>query len=222
MNSVQLSEQARQAMVECQIRPNKVTDTRIIESMEKLDRALFVRPEQAGYAYVDEDLPLGDDHYLIEPVVLARMIQALDIQPTDMVLEVGASSGYGTAVISSLANTVVSIDQSEEFVEWASKNLTEVGADNAVVLHADLNAGAADQGPYDVVIVSGAMENVPSQLCDQLAEGGRLITVVRAVNAAFGEVQLITKNNDVLTTVALFDAGTPLIAKSSQNQGFVF
>jgi protein-L-isoaspartate(D-aspartate) O-methyltransferase len=222
MNPEQLSEQARRAMVEGQVRPNKVTDRRIIEAMETIDRALFAREEQAGYVYVDEDLPLGDDHYLIEPVVMARLIQAADIQENDMVLEIGASSGYGTALISSLANTVVSVDQSEAYVEWASKNLTDVGADNAVVLHAELENGAADQGPYDVIVVSGAVEDIPASLTDQLADGGRLITVVRGDGDAFGEARLIRKQGGELSSTGLFDAGTPLIMKSTKNKGFVF
>ena len=190
--------------------------------MEKIDRAMFVREEQAGYAYIDEDLPLGEDHFLVEPVVLARMIQALDIKPTDMVLEVGASSGYGTAILSSMANTVVSIDQSNAFVDWASQNLADVGADNAVVLLSELADGAADQGPYDAIIINGAVEEVPSSLCDQLADGGRLVAVVRGSDAAFGEAQLVAKENGSLSTVGLFDAGTPLILRSAEGKGFVF
>ena len=222
MNPEQLAKKARQAMVEGQIRPNKVTDTRIIEAMEKIDRTSFARSEQAGFAYVDEDLPLGDDHYLIEPVVLARLIQAADISASDMVLEVGASSGYGAAILSHLANTVVSVDQSESYVDWASQNLTTVGADNAVVLLADLKAGAADQGPYDVIVVSGAVEEVPAALFEQLADGGRLVAILREAGAAYGEARLFNKSEAGVASEGLFDAGTPMIILPTSNQGFKF
>ena len=140
-------------MVEGQVKPNKVTDPAIIDAMLEIPRELFVPSAQRGVAYVDEDLPIGRGRYLIEPMVLARMIQEAEIGAGDVVLDVGCASGYSTAVMARLANTVVAVESDHEFAQQAGTLLSQLGVDNAVVMEGTLTAGYPAQAPYQRILV---------------------------------------------------------------------
>ncbi len=203
-------EAARLNMVESQIRPNEVTDPLIIEAMSQMPREAFVPERLAGVAYVDEALAVGNGRYLMEPMVLARLLQAAEIQAEDLALVIGCGSGYSAAVLARLAGTVVAIEATAELVDQASETLASLGIDNAAVIEAPLTDGYPKQAPYDVILFGGAVSEVPRHLTDQLADGGRLVAVA-AKSTGLGHGVLVTRHGASVVEREIFDAGTPLL-----------
>ena len=125
---------ARRHMVDSQIRPNKVTDERIMKAMGKVPREIFVPPSLKGVAYVDEDIQIAPGRFLMEPQVLARLIQAAEIEPTDAVLEIGSATGYASAILSHLAESVVAVESDPQLAEIANKALAALEITNVAVV----------------------------------------------------------------------------------------
>lgn len=201
---------ARFHMVEGQIRPNKVTDEHLVQALLDMPRELFVPKSARGIAYVDQALPVGQGRFLLEPMLFARLLQEAVIEPTDVVLDVGCATGYSTAILSRLAATVVGIESDSDLVQQASQALAAVGADNALAVEAELPAGYPAQGPYDVIVLNGAVAEVPDALLSQLAPGGRLIGVVLGARG-LGEVRLYQRVGDVVSSRALFESQPPVL-----------
>lgn len=212
---------ARANMVDCQLRTNKVKDARLIRAFETVPRELFVSETQRSIAYVDEDLQVGSGRYLIEPMVLARLLQAADITPEDLVLEVGGASGYGTAILSHLGATIVSLESDKDMAATAAEAQAEVGIDNVLMVEGPLDQGYGKQAPYNVIVINGAVGEIPEGIADQLAEGGRLVTVIRE-GAAPGQAVLVQRYGANISSRVLFDAATPLLPEFERAPGFVF
>jgi protein-L-isoaspartate(D-aspartate) O-methyltransferase len=209
---------ARRNMVESQIRPNKVTDLRVIEAFEAVPRERFVPAHLAGVAYIDDDLQIAPGRYLIEPMVLARLAQALEVQPTDKVLCIGVGHGYGAAVMARLAASVVALDGDAGLCAAAKRALAGLG--NVNVIEGDLAAGHAAGAPYDVILIEGAVERLPAGLSAQLAEGGRIGTVL--VEGGMGHAALCLKTGGGVSHRQLFEAGTPRLPGFAAPPRFVF
>lgn len=212
---------ARLNMVESQIRTNKVTDPRIVAAFEAVPRELFVEEAKRGYAYVDEDLEVAPGRYLMEPMVLARLLQAALPQSTDMVLDIGCATGYSTAVLAQLAETVVGRESERGLVDLANRTLNALDVDNAVVVEGPLGEGYPKQAPYNVILFQGAVSEVPLAVKRQLAEGGRLVAVV-CDQAGIGRGTLIRRSGENFSGRTLFDAATPLLPGFERSAGFVF
>lgn len=215
---------ARHNMVESQLRTNKVTNTAIIEAFEAVPRELFVPKSYRGIAYLDEDLPIGDGRHLMEPLVLARLLQEARIAATDAVLDIGCATGYSTVVLARLAASVLGLEAVEPMVDEANRLLTELNCDNAAVIQGALPEGYAKQAPYNVIVLNGAVETIPAALVDQLAEGGRLVAVLREPGqiAGVGRAVIVSKTGGVASRRVLFDAATPLLPGFAKELGFVF
>ena len=195
-------------MVSGQIRTNRVTDERLIEAMEEIPRERFVPHAKRGVAYVDEDVEIASSRYLMEPMVLARLIQESNIAADDMVLDVGCGTGYATAVMSRLAGTVIALDVDKSLASEAERTLGAVGADNAIVVTGPLAEGYARQAPYDAILLGGAVDHLPQALADQLAEGGRIVGVLREAGRV-GQATLWAKHRGALSSRSLFEASLP-------------
>jgi len=212
---------ARRKMVENQLRANKVTDEAILEAMGRLPRERFVPRVYASLAYVDEDLPLGHGRHLMEPMVQARLVQALEIKSDAIVLDVGCGLGYSTALLAALAGTVVAIEESPELARQANDILNDMGVDNAVVVEAPLAEGYAKQAPYDAILLNGAVPEIPKGLIEQLSPDGRMGLVVKA-QESLGVATLVERFGDSVAERPLFDAGTPGLPGFERLKGFVF
>lgn len=212
---------ARHNMVESQIRTNRVIDPAVTAALAEIPRELFVPKPMRGFAYVDEDLDVGGGRFILEPLVLARLLVGAAIRPTDVVLNIGDATGYTTAVVSKLAQTVVSLECDGEWAGRAGQSLSELGIDNAAVVQGALNQGYAAQAPYDVILFSGAVTEVPAEVCRQLADGGRLAGVV-AATPGVGKGTLIVRVGDTFGRRVLFDAVTPLLPGFQPKPKFVF
>lgn len=212
-------------MVENQLRANKVTSDAILDVMGRLPRERFVPKRYAGLAYVDEDLPLGQGRYALEPMVLARLVQALEIDSKAIVLDVGCGLGYSTALLGALAGTVVAIEDDSAMIDQANGILNDMGVDNAVVVKAGLSEGYPKQAPYDAILLNGAVPEVPEALAKQLSPEGRMALVIkddRGPASGMGVATLVERFGDSLASRALFDAGTPLLPGFERETGFVF
>lgn len=212
---------ARQNMVDCQLRTNKIVDETLIRQFETVPRELFVEETLQSIAYIDESVPLKDGRHLMEPMVLARILQDLTINPEEMVLDVGCGTGYSSAILSGVSNTVIALESNHELATRANELLTELAADNAIVVEGQLEEGYTTQGPYDVILVGGAVEIIPQTLLDQLANGGRLATVIDD-NKGIGKAMLFVKRDDNVSQRVLFDASVPRLPGFKTKMGFVF
>lgn len=212
---------ARLNMVNSQVRTNKVTDLDLIAALGRLPREIFVDDRLEGVAYLDEDLPLGNGRFVMEPMVMARMIQALAIGAGDVVLDVGGGTGYSSAVMAQLASTVVVLEPDPALAVRATRSLGDLAIDNAVVVDGALAEGYASQAPYDAILVNGAVGAIPTALTAQLAEGGRLCAVV-AEGSGPGTAILATRRGGIVAQQLLFGANIPVLPGFQLDAGFVF
>lgn len=213
--------EARRAMVNSQVRVNDVTDYRIQDAMLELPREKFVPRSQQAKAYGDAEVEFAEGRWLLRPRDLAKLIQTAEIKPGDLVLDVACGRGYTTALIARLAETVVGIDADEDLVTRASERLTDVRADNAVVVKADPVKGVPDQGPFDVIVIAGGVDAVPDALLDQLAEGGRLVAFVRS--GPVGRATVFSRGQGgAIGERIVFDGSPTLVPGFEREDDFVF
>jgi protein-L-isoaspartate(D-aspartate) O-methyltransferase len=214
--------EARRMMVDGQVRTSDVTDRELIAAMLDVPRERFVPPAQATIAYLDRDIPLEakNRRALLKPMVLAKLIQAAEIGPTDRVLDVACGSGYSSAILARLAGQVVALDDDAALVRGCSDVLGSLGVANASAVCGPLAAGWPPLAPYDVILVNGAMEVEPRELFRQLKDGGRLVGVFGSGPSGRAMAYLLERG-DVGGRV-LFDAAAPLLSDFTAKPAFVF
>jgi protein-L-isoaspartate(D-aspartate) O-methyltransferase len=216
---------ARQKMVDGQVRPSDVTDSRIIDAMLDIPREAFVPENQRQLAYLDLDLDVSDGastkRFLIKPAVTARMLQAAEIKDTDRVLVVDCATGYTAAVVAKFAGQVTATESEPSLAAKANSVLAELGLENVIVRTAAAAEGNPAGAPYDVIILNGATEIVPERLYQQLREGGRLVGVFAATQPP-PRATIVTHSRDDFGTRPLFDATAPILPGLERLPAFVF
>lgn len=200
----------RRMMVDTQVRPSDVTKYPIIEAMLAVPRESFVPDAQREAAYADQNLDLGQGRVVLEPRTLAKILDALDIQSDELVLDVGCALGYSTAVVARVAQMVIGVEEDETMGADAQSHLSDAGADNAIVHVGPLGDGAAEHGPYDVILIEGGVEDIPATLLDQLRDGGRVAAIF--MSGALGEVKIGYKTAGQLSWRFEFNAGAPVLS----------
>ena len=200
----------RVMMVDTQVRPSDVTKFPIIEAMLAIPREAYVPPAKREAAYMGENLGIGAGRVMLEARTLAKMLDALDIQPTDVVLDLGCGLGYSTAVIARFADAVVAVEEDGAMATAAQSLLASQGVDNAAVIAGPLAAGAAKHGPYDAITVQGGVETVPDAVLAQLKDGGRIACIF--MEAALGVVRIGYKSDGKVNWRFGFNAGAPVLA----------
>ena len=199
----------RRMMVDTQVRPSDVTKFPIIDAMLSVPRESFVADAQREAAYADKNIDLGQGRTLLEPRTLAKMLDALNVQNDELVLDVACGLGYSTAVVARMAEMVIAVEEDEGMAAEAQAQLAEIGADNAIVHTGALVDGAAEHGPYDVILVQGGVENLPKSLLAQLKDGGRVASIF--MQGALGQVKLGHKSGDQISWRFAFNAGAPVL-----------
>jgi protein-L-isoaspartate(D-aspartate) O-methyltransferase len=194
-------------MVESQVRPNGITDHRILAAMAEIPRENFVPAGRRDIAYVDDDLEIAPGRYLTEPMVFARLVQLAAIKPVDRILHVGAATGYGTAVLARLGAHVVGLESDAGLAAAARGNLA--GESGVSIAEGGLAEGRKADGPFDVIIVEGRIADEPQALLAQLADGGRLVAVVGEGEPATACVW--TVKGKTRAARAAFDAAIPAL-----------
>jgi protein-L-isoaspartate(D-aspartate) O-methyltransferase len=210
----------RRLMVESQLRPSAIDNEHVLEAMGAVPREAFLPPELKGVAYGDEDILLGNGRQLIEPLVLGKLLQAASIKPTDNVLLLGCTTGYSAAVLSRIAKSVFIVDEDKERLADVERLLGELGDDRVVAVHGKPAAGFLSHAPYDVIVIAGAVRQIPEDLKVQLADGGRLVTVL--ISGRAGKVMVVTKFGSAYGTVTPFDAAAPEVAALRPAPTFTF
>jgi protein-L-isoaspartate(D-aspartate) O-methyltransferase len=213
---------ARQKMVDGQVRPSDVTDIRIIDAMLAVPREAFVPENKRALAYLDLDLDVSEagsvKRFLIQPAVLAKMLQAAEIKPTDRVLVVGCASGYAAAVIAQFAGQVTATESDPALAAKARDILSQNGC--VAVRTGAAAEGDAANAPFDVIVVCGATEIVPEQLYRQLRDGGRLVGVFAMSQPQ--RATIVTRSHGDFGNRALFDAAAPVLSGLERLPAFVF
>lgn len=212
---------ARRNMVESQLRTNRVVDPAVVGAMGDVPRELFVPENIAPMAYVDEDLPIGAGRYLMEPMVLGRLLQAAQPNAEDAVLLIGCGLGYCAAILGKLCGTIFALESDSAVAAKATALLSRQGADNVVVVEGPLQKGWSAEAPYSLILFNGAVSEVPQAIIEQLAEGGRIVAVI-AGDAGPGQATLIGRRGGVIFRRTLFDANTPVLPDFIKSTGFVF
>lgn len=199
----------RRTMVDTQVRPSDVTKFPIINAMLQTRREVFLPARLAEAAYIGEELDLGHGRVVLEARDFAKLLDALDIQPTDLVLDIGSAYGYSAAVLSQMAEMVIAVEEDAEFAADAQAALTAEGYMNVSVHQGPLAEGAAAHGPYDAIIIQGGVGALPAGLTEQLAEDGRIGMIEQSAGQAAAWVGY--KRNGNIDWRRVFNAGATVL-----------
>jgi protein-L-isoaspartate(D-aspartate) O-methyltransferase len=215
---------ARRCMVDGQLRPNKVTDARLLAAIGEVPRERFLPPSLASRAYADVDVALPGGRGMTSPMVTAKLLQLLSIRDGDRVLVVGAGAGYAATVAARCGGRVVALEQEPSLVVQARIAVAGLAPPEALrLVEGPLAAGHPSAAPYDAILVEGEVEEVPSAISDQLADGGRLATVLSgAARGAVSRAVLGRRIGGGFTLTEAFDAAAPALPALRRQPGFVF
>lgn len=208
----------RTMMVDTQIRPSDVTKFPIIDAMLSVPREDFVPSDKIEAAYVGDNVSLGGMRVVLEPRTLAKMLDALDIHGDELVMDIGCGLGYSAAVIAKMAAAVVAVEEEDSLAEEAQAALARVDADNVILHTGALSEGAASHGPYDVIVVEGAVEHLPDAIPAQLKEGGRI--AVLFAEGELGVVRIGYKIDGEMNWRFAFNAGAPVLPGFERHRAF--
>jgi len=212
--------QARANMVAGQIITDDVHNGRVLDAMSEVMRERFVPAAMAATAYADVEIALEGGRALLMPVALAKLLQMADVEPDDLVLDVGCATGYSTAVLARLAGSVVALESDPELAAEASETLSALGVDNAAVVQGPLEAGYEAEAPYDVIILNGSVDQLPDALVAQLAPGGRLAAIIGT--GQVGRATLITRQDATVGAREVFEARATRLPGFAVDKSFVF
>lgn len=215
------TEQARFNMIEQQIRPAEVLDQRVLDTITATPREDFVPDGYRELAFSDTNIPLGHDQVMMKPIMEARILQALDIQDSDKILEIGTGSGYFTALLAALGKHVHSVEIEPDLLDMARANLAAHDITNVSLIQGDAARDWEQGNPYDVIVMTGSLPILPESFQQHLNPGGRLLAIVGS--SPVMEVCLIKKGTDgQLNNTTLFETDFPALINAEQPEAFVF
>lgn len=209
----------RRMMVDSQVRPSDVTKYPIIDAMLAVPREKFVPDGARATAYVDDNIALAPGRTVLAPRTLAKLLDALDIGPHELVLDLGCGLGYSAAVVARMAEAVVALESDPDMARDAQAQLAAAEADNVAVVEGALTEGAPKHGPYDVILVEGAVEILPGAVTAQLKEGGRIGCIF--AEGALGQARIGIKADGVMSWRWAFDASAPVLPGFERAAEFV-
>ena len=212
---------ARRHMVESQIRPNQITNERLVRQFGVVPREHFAPPEKQDLAYMDSDLAVAEGRCLMNPCVMGRLLQAVVEGNTGAALVIGCGNGYAVAILAGLFDCVFALESDPAIAASAGRLLSELDVDNAIVVEDGLKGGWAKDGPYDAIFIDGGVSEIPAELSSQLSEKGRLVAV-HMDNVGAGHAVLLERSAGVTARRTLFDAAIPCFKEFDKMAGFVF
>lgn len=210
----------RVTMVDTQVRPSDVTKFPILDAMLSVPREAYVPDAARDVAYADGPIALGEGRQLLDPRATAKLLQALEPTPSDLVLELGASTGYTTALLAHLSEAVVAVEEDEDLARDAESALSEQGVDNVAVIQGPLVEGSAKHGPFDAIAILGGVEQIPATITDQLKEGGHIAAIF--MDGALGEARVGVKSGGRVSWRMAFNATAPVLPGFARAPSFAF
>ncbi len=210
--------QRRIMMVDTQVRPSDVTEFPIIDAMLDVPRELFVPQALREAAYSGEHLPIDNRRVILDPRTLAKMLDALDVTPSDLSLDLGPAMGYSSAILARLSQAVVAVEPVAAYVTEAEAALSEAGIDNVAVNAGELHEGAPEYAPFDVIIIQGGIEMLPQAIADQLAENGRICCLF--MEDALGTARIGRKVDGRIHWRYAFNASAPVLPGFERARAF--
>lgn len=214
-------EQARFNMIEQQIRPWEVLDTKVLDLLKAVPREDFVPPQYTGLAFADIEIPIGEGQSMLSPKLEGRILQSLEIKPTDKVLEIGTGSGYFTALLAKLAKSVISVEQSQSLSVAAKQRLEQAGIDNVTLVVGNGAEGWPDAAPYDVIVFTGSLPLCPESVQQSLTVGGRMF-VVTGTAPVMQATMIRRVSEDGFRRDVIFETCVPPLINAPQPDRFQF
>ena len=207
-------------MVEGQIKPLGKISHNVLEAFLSMPRDQFVPAELKNLAYLEKNLELDNDRFLLKPSLIAKIISTAEFEPSDTVLIIGSSTGYSSAILSSIAETVISIEEDDLLVNFSESAVLNKKIDNVVFLKKDLNEGCPEHGPFNKILIEGAVEKIPKYLFDQLDENGKMIAIIS--NGDLSEVREYNKVEQNIGSKFLFNCEAPKLKAFNKTDSFNF
>lgn len=211
---------ARRAMVDCQVRTNDVTNIELQTAMLAVPREAFVPPGKKHMAYTETEVEVAEGRVMICSRDFAKLVEAADVGPGDVVLDIACGLGYSTAVLAHMAEMVIGLEDDAQSVETATATLNDIGISNAAFVKGDLKAGASEHGPFNVIFVGAAVETIPQAWLKQLANGGRLAVIER--DGAIGRAKIYVRSGDTYGDNTYFDSSASVLPGFRAEKAFVF
>lgn len=208
----------RTTMVDTQIRPSDVTRFPVIDAFLSVPREIFVPNNRRDAAYAGENIELRAGRVVLDARTLAKMIELLDVEPNELVLDIGCGLGYSAAILSHLAEAVVAVEEDASLASEAETSLAEIEAHNVAIVEAPLAAGAPEHGPYDAIILQGAAEEIPQAIVNQLKDGGRIAALFQ--QGRLGVARIGVKSGDAVSWRHGFNAGAPVLPGFEARRAF--
>lgn len=220
---MQSFKQMRENMVDCQINTMGVVSEQILEAFSTVPREAFVPEDKQNIAYCDEDIEVCKGRYLMEPLVIARLLEHANLQKDDVALTIGSGAGYTAALLSQIVSTVVSLEEDDALIERSQSVWDEYGFCNIAGFSGHLTEGAPKNAPYSLIIINGSVSEIPMAIKEQLAPDGRLLAVVREKENQAGKATLIEcSDSKTCSSRILFDANTPYLSGFEPKETFEF
>ena len=211
----------RKNMVDCQLKPNKIINLDLIDAFLEVPREIFVNKKNINQCYLDVNIDLTKNRFLLNPMVSARLIQSLNINKNDTVLSIGSGVGYNSVILSYLCNTVIGIESIKSFYDFSLDVLVKLDVNNVVFIKSKIEKGYPDQHPYECIIIEGGVNHVPIEILNQLSENGRLVAV-EYKEGYIGKATLYQRLGKEFTKKYLFDAYVPILDGFKKIQNFNF
>ena len=200
----------RKNMVDSQLKPNKIINEDLINAFLKVPREIFVTKKNINQSYIDDNIDLSKNRFLINPMIISRLIQSLEIEKNDTILVLGSNVGYTSVILSYLCNTVIGIESIKSFCEFSSNVLLKLDVNNVAIIKGKIENGFPDQTPYENILIEGGVNFVPDVILSQLTENGKLVTVEIDKNN-IGKAVIYKKKKNNISKRYLFDAYVPLL-----------
>lgn len=211
----------RRVMVDSQVRVNDVTSTEVVSAFSTIPREVFVPKGMRASAYAELEIETADERAMWLPRDLGKMLRALEPEAKDVSMVIGAGAGYGAALLGHITDAVIALEDDEALVDAMAERFATIGMDEAVAVHGELAEGLADQGPFDVILIAGMVEEVPQAWLDQLADGGRLGVVV-AAGRSVGAARIYKRAGDTFAYREAFECCPPELPGFAKKAAFVF
>lgn len=212
--------QRRVTMVDTQVRPSDVTKFPVLDAMLNVPREVYAPDTKRDVAYADGLMDLGGGRQMLDPRATAKLLEVLEPTPSDLILEIGASTGYTTALLAHMAEAVVAVEEDDDLARDAEAALSDQGVDNAALIHGPLAAGSPKHGPFDAIAIFGGVQEVPAAILEQLKEGGHIAAIF--MDGALGEARIGVKSHGRVTWRMAFNATAPVLPGFARAPSFAF